>query len=833
MQDHGSLLPEVEVLKVLEFAEDHSENAVRQILRDFEKLTAFGAALSRDHRLVGMKSLTFQQRAVWQMYGLIDHRRGVKVQGENCQGLSTSFPLTASVFRRVVHTSFSSTSEYLMPNTKTLDSVLETHAVLLDTCFAMQSGFAEFVRDHESVFTRNPILVPTLVIKELERLAGDGTDNCQATARQRLTALTQLIDTKQAQIRGENCDVFADQVIQRVVEQHMLSRDIVVLTNDAPLMRDLRAKLKKESVRSRKSLEVIKLHARTQKAIFFRPRNMEAGFSAAGNRNGHGSPDSMGVNPVRQHAPRAFRIESNVAMISEKRLPAGDKQDTGSSLKCSDGTLVVLGKQLAAGGEGAVFEIVGRSEVCKLYFPDKLTEARRDKIELMVSHGFVRRGICWPLASVADAAGVFRGFLMPRASGQPLGHTLFLPHQLQRIRPDWTRKDSVSLALHILYCIEALHRINVLIGDINPQNILFAAPDEVYIVDCDSFQVEGFPCPVGTVNFTAPEIQGQDYGTFLRTNEHELFAVATLLFMILFPGKCPYSHAGGEDGATNIRKMEFSYTSDWSTNPNSAPKGVWMYCWGHLSGPLKRAFAHSFQRDHFGEPRITVQEWIRLLKRYQRDLNDSSQVFVGPRPKVGYDLQIMPRSKRFKPGEEHLIPADGSTGFDRLLSYMERGHRNNERSSGPSSLSSRSSTAAVKPHVSSIGTAVKPEVFNQQATQDAIHAISSRTFRICVTVCIVAVIATVIANTWYPSKLIIGLGSLISLGALAAAFNRTLNESQYYSLPGSRYSNGDHRCIHCGHRSSQGRGIKVYKSDQNDSTTKHDCGKCSKNLFTS
>ncbi|HQZ67337.1 MAG TPA: hypothetical protein PLY87_19745, partial [Planctomycetaceae bacterium] len=317
------------------------------------------------------------------------------------------------------------------------------------------------------------------------------------------------------------------------------------------------------------------------------------------------------------------------------------------------------------------------------------------------------------------------------------------------------------------------------------------------------------------------------------TYEHELFAIATLLFMILFPGKCPYSHAGGEDGASNIRKMEFSYTSDWSANPNTAPKGVWMYCWGHLSGPLKRAFAHSFQRDHFGEPRITVQEWIGLLKRYQRDLNDTSQVFVGPRPQVGYDLQIMPRSKRFKPGEEHLIPADGSTGFDRLLSYMERGKRHEGRSIGPTRIPPRSSTNSAKSHISIGSPPAKAEVFDMQATRTAIKEIARQNFRTCITVAVVAVIATVAANAMYPSKLIIGLGSLISLGALAAAFNRTLNERQYYSLPGSRYSNGDHRCIHCGHRGSQGRGIRVHQPDQNNSTKFHDCGQCSKNLFNS
>lgn len=746
---------------------------------------------------------------------------------------STSASQTASDGRRFVRAEFSSISEYPMATTTHLESILKTHAVLLDTCFAMQSGFAAFVREYEFVFANNPILVPTMVINELKRLASEGTDDRHSTARQGLSALTQLIDTKRAQVRGESCDVFADQVIQRVVEQHMLSRDIVVLTNDAPLMRDLRAKLKKESVRTRKSLEVIKLHAGTQRATFFRPRTFETAGSAVGITHGPGSSDSAQVNPASRHTPRAFRIETQVERRSEKRLPDGEKAETGNSLVCSDGTTVVLGKLLAAGAEGAVFEIVGRSEVCKLYFPDKLTESRRDKIELMVRHRFVGRGICWPIASLFNNAGVFRGFLMPRASGKPLGHTLFLPHQFQRMRPDWTRKESVALALHILYCVEDLHRINVLIGDINPQNILFAAPDEVFVVDCDSFQVEGFPCPVGTVNFTAPEIQGQDYGTFLRTYEHELFAIATLLFMILFPGKCPYSHAGGEDGASNIRKMEFSYTSDWSANSNTAPKGVWMYCWGHLSGPLKRAFAHSFQRDHFGEPRITVQEWIGLLKRYQRDLNDSTQVFVGPRPQVGYDLQIMPRSKRFKPGEEYLIPADGSTGFDRLLSYMERGNRYDERSIRPTPVPPRSSTSPAKPHISIGSPPAKAEVFDMQATKTAIKELARQNFRTCITVAVVAVIATVAANAMYPSKLIIGLGTLISLGALAAAFNRTLNESQYYGLPGAKYSNGDHRCIHCGHRGTHGHGIKVHQPDQNNSTKLHDCVQCSKNLFSS
>lgn len=99
----------------------------------------------------------------------------------------------------------------------------------------------------------------------------------------------------------------------------------------------------------------------------------------------------------------------------------------------------------------------------------------------------------------------------------------------------------MTLCITILKKLKYLHDRNVILGDINPNNILVVSPTEVYFVDTDSYQIEGFPCPVGTINFTAPEIQRKDFSTFLRTIGNERFAVATLLFMIMLPGKPPYS----------------------------------------------------------------------------------------------------------------------------------------------------------------------------------------------------------------------------------------------------------------------------------------------------
>lgn len=89
--------------------------------------------------------------------------------------------------------------------------------------------------------------------------------------------------------------------------------------------------------------------------------------------------------------------------------------------------------------------------------------------------------------------------------------------------------------------VDYLHERNIILGDINPANILVVSPKEVYFVDTDSYQIENFPCPVGTDNFTAREIQGKNYAEFLHMMGNEYFALATLLFMIIVPGKPPYS----------------------------------------------------------------------------------------------------------------------------------------------------------------------------------------------------------------------------------------------------------------------------------------------------
>ena len=239
-------------------------------------------------------------------------------------------------------------------------------------------------------------------------------------------------------------------------------------------------------------------------------------------------------------------------------------------------------------------------------------------------------GVCFPIALLYNEKNEFVGYLMPKAQGKELQRCLFIPQLLKKNFPDWKKKDTVRLCITILNKLKYLHDRNVILGDINPNNILVVSPDEVYFVDTDSYQIEGYPCPVGTINYTAPEIQRKRFDTFLRTLGNEQFAVATLLFMIMLPGKPPYSLQGGENQIDNIINGDFAYASGERTT-GKAPEGVWRYIWSHLPRYLKDDFYETFRKGGMQsteDTRFSDDDWLRKFEHYAELLENENSIFL-------------------------------------------------------------------------------------------------------------------------------------------------------------------------------------------------------------
>ncbi|HKQ71198.1 MAG TPA: protein kinase [Polyangiaceae bacterium] len=506
--------------------------------------------------------------------------------------------------------------------------------VVIDTSSLMAPAAEVFVKTHlvdALTEARNKIIVDLRVIQELERhtlaARGQADKAAEAKAAQAKTGLTLfehlrklgLVDLRESEHDVAGAKVFFDALIEQMFVRYQKSHSLVLITQDRRLAQQVL-----ENARNLDAVDSVRaafINDRQQSgvsvgglgnwqwrltwAIYAKsdpPGRAEPRLSTAPRRSNDAASDAPPGAPRRKGAlvaegrsalPEPFRQVTEVWRGSTERLAVTDIPGEGRRVIGDRSGAIQLTQKLAEGGEGAIFDTSLPDTVCKIYFPDHLTAARRAKLELMTTREPPAPTICWPRELVRNEHGEFVGYLMARAKGEIFNLTVFKKPLLEENFPDWGRAELVELSSTTLDLIRKLHAMNVIIGDINPNNFMVVSAKEVYLVDTDSFQVEGFPCTVGTPHFTPPELIGVSYGDVLRTKEHEVFAVATLLFMILLPGKPPYSGQGGGDIVENIRNHKFPYVTDEGER-SAKPFGPYKFIWSHLHPFLKRDFREIF-----------------------------------------------------------------------------------------------------------------------------------------------------------------------------------------------------------------------------------------------
>jgi hypothetical protein len=129
----------------------------------------------------------------------------------------------------------------------------------------------------------------------------------------------------------------------------------------------------------------------------------------------------------------------------------------------------------------------------------------------------------------------------------------------------------------------------------------------------------------------------------LRTGDDELFAVTTLLFMILFVGKAPYSSQGGGEVAENIRNRRFPYAAQGEGARNIKPVGAWQFIWSHLLPRLKDDFTRVFA---VGE-RVAIDELVRHLNWAVNDMREGKR-----------SRELFPTQPRLREGETVTATCD-------------------------------------------------------------------------------------------------------------------------------------------------------------------------------
>jgi DNA-binding helix-hairpin-helix protein with protein kinase domain len=299
-------------------------------------------------------------------------------------------------------------------------------------------------------------------------------------------------------------------------------------------------------------------------------------------------------------------------------------------LKDSRGGQIRLGRQIGKGGEGAVFEAQDRNEVAvKLYWPTKAAD-RRDKVGAMVAAAWSKSNsfVAYPIDALYTPAGAFAGFTMRRIGGHKPVHLLYSPSSRKLEFTGANFRFLIRAALNAARAVASVHATNCVIGDVNHSGFLVSEKATITLIDSDSFQViaagKSFLCQVGTPEYTPPELQHSRFDRIKRTQNHDNFGLAVLIFHLLFMGRHPYSgrfHGRGDMPLERaIAEFRFAYSASKTTSMEPPPNAPLL---SDFPDYIAEGFEEAFGRAGVQE-RPKPEKWIELLKRLEGDTQQCS-----------------------------------------------------------------------------------------------------------------------------------------------------------------------------------------------------------------
>lgn len=503
-------------------------------------------------------------------------------------------------------------------------------AIVVDTCTLLEpkAGFWDRFWPHGSQILqkhKKQIIVPMAVYEELKAIRDNpGKDTAlrarAGDARAQIKRLYRLeADSPLTVIKPHLENVtHADREILALFERYFAESRFVVLTQDRKLATDLIGRAQTMSFRH----EPAKIQTlRDGMPCFARPLTADAATLA---------PD---ITPT-------FKLGDVVpSTLSREDSPLPSPMP-GLRLTADKGLSLTLEQQIGKGGEGTIWT-TDTPHVAKLYHTmSPLREAKLRKMLASPPPSLV--ATAYPLALLTDADNRVVGILMDQARGKPLKDYLFFNASTDRstLLPDtFTRLHLVRVARAIVQRIRALHACGIVWGDINLANILLAFPEglsgepqpEIWLVDIDCAQIEGFPCLVGVEAFNIPfrneHPPKPPYDSPLKTLDDDRFALAVLLFkLLMFEDLNPYQN---RECAPQKAALEghFPYPPPGFRDKAQKlplPQGHYWHTWLRIHPEIKTLFHNAFtftQQDASGVHPPTAAEWERALNAYESDLS--------------------------------------------------------------------------------------------------------------------------------------------------------------------------------------------------------------------
>lgn len=298
------------------------------------------------------------------------------------------------------------------------------------------------------------------------------------------------------------------------------------------------------------------------------------------------------------------------------------------------GQMYELDQEIASGGQGRILKVKDDQQVlAKIYHQP--TNQQEQKLLAMMAKGKQQTPqipVAWPKVLLYEKSGLLRqkefvGFLMPHVTAIGTLYSMYQPTERKKHNYAVTKEHLYVIAHNLAYVVATIHQWGYVLGDINESNFMVDTNLFVTLVDADSLQFNAsglatYRCLVAKPEYTPPELGGADLSLTDRSEVHDRFGLAVLLFYLLMNGRYPYT--GVLTTATDIPRVGlhckqqglFPYVkNDTVVPPPNAPP------FQALPPEVQGAFIRSFKYGYFNpEKRPSATEWQKILWRARRKL---------------------------------------------------------------------------------------------------------------------------------------------------------------------------------------------------------------------
>jgi DNA-binding helix-hairpin-helix protein with protein kinase domain len=303
---------------------------------------------------------------------------------------------------------------------------------------------------------------------------------------------------------------------------------------------------------------------------------------------------------------------------------------SGATVYDIDGAVLLLDREIGRGGEGSVWSIQADQRIAAKFYHKGMDAEHARKVEVMcrLKTESLLKIAAWPTSTLrVKRSGQPAGLLMPRIQGYQPAHLLYSPKSRRTTFPEAQFPFIVHSATNIARAFAAIHDAGQVIGDVNHANLLVSEQATVALIDCDSFEIidqkSVYPCLVGVPPYTPPELQGKNFRGVRRTQQHDAFGLAVLIFHMLFLGRHPFAgiYRNGTADMTieqAISEYRFAYSPDRGHTemepPPSAPRLA------DFPPTLSELFLRAFSRSGASGNRASAHEWIPPLETLSKNL---------------------------------------------------------------------------------------------------------------------------------------------------------------------------------------------------------------------